>query len=170
MSSVVVGSGGAAVPIQLAGPLEEWVVAPDLQRFRAIPSRAIVGATLDTIEGHTLPSEIREDYLASYDGDRFVESMRYARSYPEQLPELARHLPEIETPVLIIAGRRDRVVPLANAEFLEERLPNSRLVIVDAGHFVWEEEAGEYGSIIADWVAGGNRDTHQLSYGGRHEQ
>jgi pimeloyl-ACP methyl ester carboxylesterase len=168
LSSVVVGSGGAAVPIALGGPLEEWTLAPDLDRFRAIDPRAIVGAALDTIEGHPLPPEIREDYLASYAGDRFVESMRYVRSYPEELPNLAQRLPEIETPVTIIAGRRDRAVPLVNAEFLDERLPNSRLVIVDAGHFVWEEAAGEYASIIADWVTGGYRtvaETPQPTYG-----
>jgi len=161
ISSVVVGSGGTAVPIQLAGPLEEWTLAPDLDRFRAMDPRAIVGAALDTIEGHVLPGEIREDYLKSYEGDRFVESMRYMRSYSDELPNLARRLPEIETPVQIIAGRHDRVVPLANAEFLDERLPNSRLTILDAGHFVWEEAAGEYASIVADWVAGGCRNTQE---------
>jgi hypothetical protein len=34
---------------------------------------------------------------------------------------LAQRMPEVETPVQIIAGRRDRVVPLANAEFLDDR-------------------------------------------------
>ncbi|MGD0923882.1 MAG: alpha/beta hydrolase [Streptosporangiaceae bacterium] len=157
LSSVVVGSGGAAVPIQLTGPLAEWVLAPDLDAFRAIDPRAIVGATLETIEGYRPPPEIREDYLKSYEGDRFVESMRYARAYPGELPQLAERLPEINTPVLIIEGRRDRVVPLSNAEFLDKRLPNSKLVVVEAGHFVWEERADEYASLIADWVAGGYR-------------
>ena len=55
-----------------------------------------------------MPGEIREDYLKSYEGDQFVESMRYVRSYPDELPSLAHRLPEIETPVQIIAGRRDR--------------------------------------------------------------
>jgi pimeloyl-ACP methyl ester carboxylesterase len=151
-SSVIVGSGGTAVPIQLGPPLEEWALAPDVERWRAMDPRAIVGAALDTIEGHTLPPEIREDYLKSYEGDRFVESMRYVRSYPEELPKLAQRLPDIQTPVLIIAGGRDRVVPLVNAEFLHDRLPNSTLAMVDAGHFVWEEAPGEYGSLIADWV------------------
>jgi pimeloyl-ACP methyl ester carboxylesterase len=41
LSSVVVGSGGASVPIQLSGPLAEWVLAPDLDGFRAIGPRAI---------------------------------------------------------------------------------------------------------------------------------
>ena len=152
VSSVVVGSGGAAVPIRLAGPLEEWVFAPDLDRFRAMDPRAIVAAALDTIEGDELPAEVREDYLDSYDGDRFVESMRYVRSYPTELSKLARRLPEIETSVQIIAGGRDAVVPLVNAEFLAERLPHSTLTMVDAGHFVWEEAPGEYASIVTDWV------------------
>ncbi len=152
VSSVVVGSGGAAVPIRLAGPLAEWTLAPDLDRFRVLDPRAIVGAALDTIEGYTMPAEIREDYLDSYDGERFVESMRYVRSYPTQLPRLAERLPEIETPVQIIAGGRDAVVPLVNAEFLAERLPHRALTMVDAGHFVWEEAPGEYASIVTDWV------------------
>ena len=74
--------------------------------------------------------------------------MRYVRRYPEELPELADLLPVITTPVTIINGRHDRVVPVANAEFLDERLPNSRLRIIDAGHFVWEEAPAEYASII----------------------
>jgi hypothetical protein len=47
-------------------------------------------------------------------------------------------------------GRDDRVVPLVDAEFLDERLPISRLAIVDAGHFVWEEAPIKYASIILD--------------------
>ena len=55
---------------------------------------------------------------------------------------LAELLPQIATPVTIINGRHDRVVPLANAEFLDERLPNSRVVVIDGGHFIWEEAPG----------------------------
>jgi pimeloyl-ACP methyl ester carboxylesterase len=162
-SSMVVGSGGAAVPIQLGGALEKWVLAPDLECFRSLDPRATVDAALDTIEGYAIPPVIREDYRSSYEGDRFVESMRYVRSYPDELPILARRLPQIETPILIIAGRRDTAVPLANAEFLAARLPRSRLVIVEAGHFVWEEAADDYASLIADWVSGGFRETAGLA-------
>jgi pimeloyl-ACP methyl ester carboxylesterase len=78
--------------------------------------------------------------------------MRYVRRYPEELPALAQLLPQIATPVTIINGRHDRVVPLVNAEFLDERLPISRLVIVDAGHFAWEEAPTKYASIILDSI------------------
>jgi pimeloyl-ACP methyl ester carboxylesterase len=68
-------------------------------------------------------------------------------------PELAELLPRVATPVTIINGRHDRVVPLSNAEFVEERLPTSRVAIIDAGHFIWEEAPAEYASIILDAIA-----------------
>jgi pimeloyl-ACP methyl ester carboxylesterase len=81
--------------------------------------------------------------------------MRYVRRYPEELPELAELLPQITTPVTIVNGRNDPVVPVANAEFLDERLPNSRVVLIDAGHFVWEEAPSEYAAAILDSITGG---------------
>jgi pimeloyl-ACP methyl ester carboxylesterase len=154
IDSVVVGTGGAAVPLELGEPLRSWVLDPDLDKYRGIDPHAIVNTAVDTIAGG-IRDEIRADYLACYEGDRFVESMRYVRKYPDELPELAGLLPEITTPVTIINGRHDRVVPLANAEFLDERLPNSRLAIIDAGHFVWEEAPAEYASIVLDSVYAG---------------
>ena len=153
IASAIVGSGGTAVPIQLGEPLASWVLDPDLDKYRRMDPRMIVGATLDTIAGG-ISDDIRADYLACYDGDRFAESMRYARRYPEELPVLAGLLPQITTPVTIINGRHDRVVPLANAEFLDQRLPTSRLVIIDAGHFAWEETPTQYASIILDSITG----------------
>src|SRR3954468_21723295 len=151
IAGVLVGTGGAAVPIQLGEPLASWVLDPDLDKYRRMDPRVIVGAAVDRIAGG-VPDEIRADYLACYEGDRFAESMRYVRRYPEELPVLAQLLPHITVPVMIINGRHDQVVPLVNAEFLDERLPNSRLVIIDAGHFVWEEAPIEYASSILDSI------------------
>ena len=135
IASVIVGTGGAAVPLQLGEPLKSWVLDPNLEKYRRIDPHVIVNTAIDTIAGG-VPDGIRADYLDCYEGDRFVESMRYARRYPEELPELAELLPHIKTPVTIINGRHDRVVPLANAEFLDARFLSSRLVIIDAGYFV----------------------------------
>jgi pimeloyl-ACP methyl ester carboxylesterase len=54
--------------------------------------------------------------------------------------------------VTIVNGRNDSVVPLSNAEFLDERLPNSRVAVIDAGHFVWEEAPAEYASIVLESI------------------
>jgi pimeloyl-ACP methyl ester carboxylesterase len=153
LASVTVGTGGAAVPIQLGEPLASWVLDPDLDKYREMDPRAIVNTAVDTI-ANGIPDDIRADYQACYDGDRFAESMRYARRYPEELPVLAGLLPQITVPVTIINGRHDRVVPLANAEFLDQRLPTSRLVIIDAGHFVWEEKPSQYASAVLDSITG----------------
>ena len=153
IASVIVGTGGAAVPLQLGEPLASWVLDPDLDKYRRMDPRAIVGAAVDTIAGG-VPDDIRADYLDCYDGDRFAESMRYVRRYPRELPELAELLPQIATPVTIINGLNDSVVPLANAEFLDERLPNSHVVVIDGGHFIWEEAPAEYASAVLDSITG----------------
>jgi pimeloyl-ACP methyl ester carboxylesterase len=152
IASVIVGSGGAAVPLELGEPLRSRVLDPDFDRWRRMDPRALVGTAIDTIAGG-VSDEIREEYLACYDGDRYAESMRYVRAYPEELPVLAELLPQIATPVTVINGRHDRVVPVSNAEFLHERLPNSRVVLIDAGHFVWEEAPAEYAATILDSIA-----------------
>jgi pimeloyl-ACP methyl ester carboxylesterase len=151
IASVIVGEGGAAVPLQLGEPLASWVTDPDLDKYRQMDPRAIVNAAVDGIAGG-VPDDVRNDYLDCYDGDRFVESMRYVRRYPEELPVLAGLLPTITTPVTIINGRHDRVVPLANVEFLDQRLPHSSVAIIDANHFVWEEAPTEYAAIVLDAV------------------
>jgi pimeloyl-ACP methyl ester carboxylesterase len=154
LRSLVVGGGAAAVPLHLGGMLKDWVEAPDLEGLREADPRQVVERALADIE-RPLPDRIREDYLSAYQGDRLVESIRYVRSYPKELPELRDLLPEIETPVQIIAGGRDTTVPPVNAEFLHERLPNSKLDIIDVGHFAWEDSANEYAARVTNWWDGG---------------
>src|SRR6266566_5193568 len=155
LRSLVVGSGGAAVPLQLGSVLKDWVEAPGLEGFRSTDPRQIVAGALSGIERYALPDPVREDYLSSYDGDRFVESMRYVRAYPTELPALRDLLPQIQTPVQIIAGALDAAVPPVNAEFLHERLPHSKLDIIDAGHFTWEDGADKYAALVTTWWSGG---------------
>jgi pimeloyl-ACP methyl ester carboxylesterase len=165
LRSLVVGSGGSAFPLQLGGVLKDWVEAPDLEGYRSADPRQIVAGALTDIERYALPEAVCEDYLSSYEGDRFVESMRYVRAYPAELPILRDLLPEIQTPVQIIAGARDPAVPPVNAEFLHARLPNSKLDVIDAGHFTWEDAADDYAALVTNWWSGGytNNQTARLT-------
>ena len=151
--SAVVGSGGASFPLEVTGALKEIIEAPDVSGFRALDGRDIVAQALEGIERHTLPEAVREDYLSSYAGDRFVESAAYVRSYPSDLPVRAERLSDIRTPVQIIAGRRDTLVPPSNAEFLHARLPGSKLDILETGHFAWEDGADDYLALTRSWIA-----------------
>jgi len=153
--SAVVGTGGAAYPLQLGGVLKEWVETPSIEPYRKIDGRLIVTAAIKTLEHYKPTERAFQDYLDSFAGDRFAESMRYVRSYPEQLPILRDLLPTIQTPVQIINGARDPVVPPVNATYLHERLPKSKLDLIDAGHFIWEDAADAYAELVTSWWAGG---------------
>ena len=140
-----------AVPLQLGEPLRSWVLDSDLEKYRGIDPHAVVNGALanNNVE---VPDDIRADYLISYEGDRFFNSLGYARRYPVELPALADLLPDISTPVTIIGAVDDHVVPPANAQYLAERLPNSHLVTLDSGHFAWEQAPAEYAKVILDAV------------------
>jgi pimeloyl-ACP methyl ester carboxylesterase len=155
LRTLTIGTGGAAVPLQLGGVLKEWVEAPDLEPYRKIDGREVVKVAMGTLERYRPSDAAREDYLASYAGDRFAESMRYVRTYPKQLPLLAGLLPGIRTPVQIIQGDHDGVVPPVNGRFLRARLPNSTLHTIDGGHFIWEDAADLYAELVARWWDGG---------------
>jgi pimeloyl-ACP methyl ester carboxylesterase len=144
-------------PLEVTGALKSIIEAPDMDSFRAVDSREILRPALTGMKVD-LPADVLEDYLSSYDGDRFVESAAYVRSYPQDLPVLAELLASIETPVQIIAGSHDDLVPPTNAEYLHQRLPKSKLDILDSGHFVWEEAAETYGALATSWWAGGYAD------------
>jgi pimeloyl-ACP methyl ester carboxylesterase len=61
-------------------------------------------------------------------------------------------------PVEIIAGRDESAVPPSNAEFLHDRLPHSKLDIIDAAHFTWEEGPTTYADLVTSWWSGGYRE------------
>jgi pimeloyl-ACP methyl ester carboxylesterase len=153
--SLTVGTGGTAFPLQLGGVLKEWVEAPSIEPYRKIDGRLVVTAAMKNFERYKVTDVARQDYLDSYAGERFAESMRYVRTYPDDLPVLGRMLHDIRTPVLIINGARDPVVPPANAEYLHERLPHSELNIIDGLHFIWEDLADTYAELLMRWWGGG---------------
>jgi len=155
MRSLVVGSGASAYPLVVGGALKELIEAPNLDTFRCRNPRDVVTAAMTAMGSAAPPADVVEDYIESTRGDRFAQATRYVRSYPEQLQRLGGILPTIYTPVQIIAGRWDPLVPLANADHLHAHLPNSRLDVLDTGHFTWEQAPEQYAAIVTAWVNGG---------------
>jgi 3-oxoadipate enol-lactonase len=85
--------------------------------------------------------------------DRIAEDIqrRLAHPFPERaykaqmvaasLHNCYRRLKRIEAPTLLVHGREDRIVPVANAEILAERIPRAELRILDhAGHLYSTEQ------------------------------
>jgi pimeloyl-ACP methyl ester carboxylesterase len=150
LRTLVVGSGGTTVPLVLGDVLNDWVTTPSLDKFRGVDPREIVAGALAGLVFYQLPDAIREDYLSGYESDRMVESMRYVRRYPEELPVLRDLLPRMQIPVQIISGGRDYNVPPVNGYFLADRLPNSKHDVINAGHFTWEDDPDDYARLTLE--------------------
>lgn len=156
-TSLTVG-GGAMDERFVAGTLKEIVEAPDTKAFEGLDGGDLVANAVKQLrETPPLEDEIR-DYRESYAGDRFVKSMAYVRTYPQSLPPLRALLRTIETPVQVLYGRRDPLVPPENGELLGRSLTHVRSVALDSGHFAWEDAATEYGAAVRGWIEGGYRD------------
>ena len=150
--SLIVGSGAATYPLTVEGNLKSMIEAEVLPPLNAIE---VVGRFAASIRGYTLPSFVRDDYLASYAGDRLTRSAALVRAYPKDLAALAPRLGSIQVPIAIVVGRNDPYGLARDAALLRERLPHARLDVLEAGHCVWEERAPEFESIVAQWVSGG---------------
>jgi len=152
--SLIVGAGASTYPLVVEGNLKTMIEAETLPPLNAIE---VLGRFTASIRGYTLPSFVRDDYLASYAGDRLTRSAALVRAYPRDLAALAPRLSSIQVPVAIVVGRNDPYGLARDAALLRERLPHARLDVLEAGHCVWEERAPEFESIVAQWVSGGFR-------------
>ena len=152
--SLVVGSGATSADTTGA-TLRDLIVAPSLADIEGQDGSVIALAAVDGLLNETLPSDVRADYVAASAGRRFVEAAAYVRWYPRDLAKLAEALESISTPVLSVWGEKDPLVPPINADLLLQKLPKSRAIYLDAGHFVWEQQSEPYATAVLDWVKGG---------------
>ena len=147
--------GGAAMRADLAaGVLKDLVYSP-------AGSLADVGSDgvkpyLDHASLLTAPAII-EDFRAASAGRRLEEATQFVRMYIQDCPKLEPLLSKIKTASLIIAGKNDAIVPSVNSQFLADRLPNNKNVLLDADHRAWEEAADEYNKTIVSWFGGDYR-------------
>jgi 3-oxoadipate enol-lactonase len=93
--------------------------------------------------------------------DRIAEDIRrrLAHPFPEgayraqivaaTLHNTYRRLKRIKAPTLIVHGREDRMVPVANAEILAERIPGSRLRILEESGHLYSTEQPEVDQEVA---------------------
>ena len=153
--SLIVGSGAASLELT-AGALKDIVASPP-GAFVQTDGGAIATSFVSDSAARPTPAAVLEDYRLSAAGSRFEAQANYVRAYANDLPRLKELLPNIQTPVLILAGRSDPIVPPANGQFLKDRLPRSRFTLLEGGHLVWEDAAEEYADHLAAWLGGAYR-------------
>lgn len=153
VASMVVGGGGASVPLDVGGALADIIAAPGTEVFEGQDIRATIGATVEPVAPRDREPDIWEDYVSAYENGRFAESTRFVRSYPDQLPVLRDLLPAIRVPVRVFAADGDPLVPVSNGRYLAERIPGSELTILTACDFAWEEIPDQFAAMVAESAA-----------------
>lgn len=153
--SLIVGSGAAST--ELAGRGLKDLIESPAGYFANIEGGDVAVKFATDSAAIKTPDAVLEDYRLSSAGRRFEEATNFVRAYVRDLPRLKALLPSIQTPVLIIAGRQDPVVPPTNGQLLADLLPHRRYVLLEGGHLIWEDAAPAYASNVSEWINGGYR-------------
>ncbi len=153
--SLIVGSGATSVDLA-AGGLVDLINSPRGAFAESEGGDLALGFVTRAL-AKPAPPTVLEDYRLSSAGGRFEHAANFVRAYPTELPLLKELLPKIETPVLVLAGRQDPLVPPPNGQLLVDHLPHSRQVLLEGGHLIWEDAAAEYSAEILAWIGGGYR-------------
>ncbi|AYB34842.1 alpha/beta fold hydrolase [Chryseolinea soli] len=147
--------GGAAMKPDLAGgALKDLIHSPE-----GYLANAGADGVKPYLEQAALltPAAIIEDFRAASAGRRLEEATQFVRGYIHDLPKLEPLLLNVKTPSLILSGKHDAIVPPVNLQFLADRLPNNRHLLLEAEHRLWEEAADEYNKTIVSWLDGDYR-------------
>lgn len=151
--SIVVGGGAVSTDLA-SGSLKDLTHSPR-DYFATVEGGDVAVQFVTGSAAVTTPAAVLEDYRASSAGRRLDAAVDFVRAYPLELPRLQGLLSLIETPVLILAGRNDPIVPPDNGQLLKDHLPHSVYTLLEGGHLIWEDAADEYAAAIRGWVTGG---------------
>lgn len=70
----------------------------------------------------------------------------------DKLEAYAGQLTALGLPTLILWGEHDPFAPVAGAHRFARELPGARVAVIDAGHFVWEDEPERCAAEVTDFL------------------
>jgi pimeloyl-ACP methyl ester carboxylesterase len=96
-----------------------------------------------------LPAPLIAEQVMGSGKPGFVPALDALTDYP-----LRDRLGEIECPVLVVWGERDRLVPVRDAYMFGELIPNARVVVwPDTGHVAMLERPVAFNALVDEFVA-----------------
>ena len=118
--------------------------AVDRDTFATVMRQSIDGIADEAID---------EYWKAFGDEDRRRGQLELYRSGDfEKLAPYEGRLAQLGVPVLILWGENDAFAPVAGAHRFQKELGDSELVVLDAGHFVFEEAPEESTRAVVDFA------------------
>ena len=135
---------GLAEGMRTPGTGEELMDGMTRDGFAAVMRESAAGIADDAID---------EYWKAFGNDDRRRGQLELYRSGDFQ--KLAAYdLAELGVPALILWGEKDGFAPVAGAHRFHKELPDSELVVLDAGHFVFEEAPEESTRAVVRFAEG----------------
>jgi pimeloyl-ACP methyl ester carboxylesterase len=139
---------GTALALRVAAAITpDWLTDLALRLARAMP--AVSGAEIDGLSDAL-------DSLADHDARKaFTHTVRGALNLSGQRLDGTERLYLLaDTPVLLVAGDRDSVIPAAHTLAAHDVLPHSRLEIFEgSGHFPHVEQPQRFASLLHEFLA-----------------
>lgn len=133
---------------------------PSVLMHMVTPQRYLNRGYLEKVAGHLYGGSARDDpagvAATMHDGNRVGSPTGYFYQLAAgvgwtSLP----FLPALRQPTLIIAGRDDPIIPLANARLMNRLIPDSRLHLHPGGHLGLVTEAADLAPVVSAFLQGG---------------
>jgi 3-oxoadipate enol-lactonase len=145
----------SAVPRGRVGPPVGLVSRLRLGRVLAPAARRAWPALswAESLAAPHLPRRLarRAHDMARADAGAVMAALRALLHY-----DLSARLPELQRPVLLVHGARDRIVPPAESQFAAARIPGARLVLLPAAHSPVEEQPAEFQRVLLGFLGSGS--------------
>ena len=132
---------------------------PSVLAHMVTPQRYLNRGYMEKVAGHIYGGSARDDpagiAATMHGGNRVVSPLSYfyqltAGAGWTSLP----FLPTLRQPTLIIAGRDDPIIPLANARLMHRLIPGSRLHVHAGGHLGLVTEATQLAPVVNSFLDG----------------
>ncbi len=96
--------------------------------------------------GKSALSDIRFENLTY---DKLIYGLRMLKSC-----DYRDFIQKIAVPTLIIAGSKDKIIPLQASEYMHKRIKGSLLKVLDCGHMPFCDKADEFNAMLENFVKG----------------
>jgi 3-oxoadipate enol-lactonase len=93
-----------------------------------------------------------EEDVARRRASPFAERAYRAQMFAGAMHNCYGRLPSIAVPTLVVHGHHDRMIPVANAHLIAERIPDARLRILDESGHLYPTEEPEVDEAIASFL------------------
>ena len=93
-----------------------------------------------------------EEDIAQRLAHPFAERAYRAQGFAAGLHNCYGHLPRIDVSTLVVHGRHDRMIPVANAQLIAERIPGADLQILEESGHLYATEEPEVDEAIAAFL------------------